>query len=64
MIKRPKKMNDTKDHFNSIIENDDRSWCELTIEQNDSRLEICEDCPGKEPFCRKNCEIFIEEAYD
>lgn len=41
----------------------DRSWCVLRFEKDETRLEVCEDCPEEEPFCRKNCEIFIEEAY-
>ena len=54
-------INNTYDSFN---DRPDRSWCELTLEEEESRLDICEDCPGEEPFCRKECEIFIEAAYD
>lgn len=54
-------VNNTYGSFNDLP---DRSWCELRSEKQESRLEICDDCPGKEPFCRKDCEIFIESAYD
>lgn len=53
--------NNTYDALNELP---DRSWCELKLEIHESSLEICDDCPGKEPFCRKDCEIFIESAYD
>ena len=59
-------MNELSDNntYGSFIDLPDRSWCEFKLDKQESRLEICDDCPGKEPFCRKDCEIFIEAAYD
>ena len=53
--------NNTYDSFNDLP---DRSWCELKSKKQEPRLQICDDCPGKEPFCRRDCELFIEASYD
>ena len=59
-------MNELSDNntYGSFIDLPDRSWCEFKLEKQEPGLQICDECPGEEPFCRKECEIFIEAAYD